>query len=125
MFRSFGLSVPEDANIVGTVHNPLVTGLRVGQPAAKMFLLNKFFLLRLNIFVVQGSVLFNVGQSVDSKDVRFIHTMAIKILNSSVGGFDIFEIDKTVATSGMERVLTCNQNNTRRWMMRIRYITLW
>jgi hypothetical protein len=101
VFRSFGLSVPENANVVSTVHNPLISGLRIGQPATKMLLLNKFFLFWFDIFVVHGRVLFNIGQSVDSKDMRLIHAVTVQSLYSSDGGFGIFEINKTVTIGKM------------------------
>jgi hypothetical protein len=99
MLGSFCLSIPKDADIISTIHNPLVAGLRIGQPAAKMLLLNKFFLFWLNVLIANRSILFDICESVNCKNVRLVHAMTVKGLDGSDCGFRVFEINKAISTN--------------------------
>lgn len=67
MLRRISLSVPEDGNIITSVHDKLITSLQVHQCTLQMFLGSVRFDLRFDVFFIHVTVFFDIGELVDKQ----------------------------------------------------------
>jgi hypothetical protein len=98
--RRLLLVVPEDANLLATVHGDLVTAVGLTQPPAQMLGLLKGRNLRCVVLLVDASLLavtVNVGQLVDGHGVLLVEGGSVELLDGGDGLGGCAVLDKGVA----------------------------
>lgn len=92
------LFVPENTNVVATVHDELIAGIGVRQPPAEVLLLDIFLLWRWLVSLVDSSfssITLNVGKLVDVDGMLFVERDTTELLAGSNGLVWGFVLDES------------------------------
>lgn len=94
------LLVPEDTNVVATVHDELIAGVDIGQPPAEVLLLDVLILLWWLVGLVDSSlssVTLNIGELVDVDGMLLVESDAAEGLAGSKGLFGGFVLNESIS----------------------------